>query len=200
MIAVTIAVGAKFRALALGAAEAVKRHYKIDHVVTLGREQLARWCAPADRYPVPGEHVWSLKHQIDRIFPALERWLYFDADYKVVNPPDPDVVDALHSDTRFIGVEDTDTDPAWRASCPPGFLNAGFFVANRAEHERVFAWCRENYWTVPDRRWGDQNVMNAALNALKCPKLVLPLKYNVMKTAKHLCPEPVGAHGYWYTH
>lgn len=191
MIGVTIAIGPKFRRLARGAAEAVKRHYGISHVVTLGEEQLARYCPPRDRFPDFPKQVFFLKFCVPLIVPKVERWLYFDADYRPIRDAEPHVIDAFRSDTRIIAVDDwwPDHPYPWR------YYNAGFYVANRPHHDRLFDWCRTNYFTTKET-YGDQCVWNAGIAALGLPVLELPRQYNA--NGPHVCENPVAAHGYWY--
>lgn len=190
MIGVTIGVGRKFRELAREAAEAAKKHYKLDHVVILGDRQLSH-CPPAHRFPDFPKRVFWLKFMVPVILSGIDRWMYLDADYFVQHDPPRDVLDQLHHDPRLIAVEDWwPTHPyPWR------YYNAGWYVANRANHEALFSWCRENYFKIPEV-FGDQCVWNAGISACGVDVLELPRLYNARPSNTTIpCDTLIGKHG-----
>ncbi len=187
MVSVTIGVGEKFRPLAEASAARVREFYGVRHSIVLDERHLEA-CPPQHLFRDFPRRVFWLKWMVPLFFPNVERWLYHDADVTVLRDPGPETRRVLNTDPRLIGVED------WWPERPPGYLNAGFTVFNRA-HLDLLDWCRTNYWKVPEV-FGDQCVLNYAIKKLGISCLALPREYNVGKPNQH--PDPVAVHGYWW--
>lgn len=193
MIAVTIGVGDSFLSLAKDAADAVKFFYRIDDVRIID-ESFLHLCPDIEKFKSDrSRRIFWLKFLVPIIFPDVERWLYFDADYRPIRSPGKNDLDIIHGDPNFVAVRDW-----WE--CPPypwTYYNAGFYVANRTEHGKLFEWCRTNYFNCREK-YGEQCVMNEGLAVLGSKVTEMPRSFNTGKAEQ--CDAPIGVHGYWFDH
>lgn len=188
---VTIGIGDRFEDLARRNGRTVSSRLGIPDLIVLNESHLEQYAPPLESFKDPQRRIHWLKFAIPQILPNLDRWVWIDADYKMVRAIDRRVLFAIRNDPRLIAAE------CWWESPPAKpYFNAGFYVANRAQHGRLFDWCRENYFTTPET-FGEQCVWNAGIKALGLDVLVLPREYNTGKPGQ--CSLPIGVHGYWYT-
>jgi hypothetical protein len=189
--AVTIGIGAGFSEMAGRHGETVRRAFGCDGLVVLGEDMLDAWCPSQSLFPDVARRVFWLKFCIPLICPGLKRWVYCDADYRIVGDVDAVVLEQVRHDERLIAVRDS-----WSDGALP-YYNAGFYVANRKQHSGLLEWCRSNYFGVREV-FGEQCVWNAGIRALGLDVLELPGAYNVRTEGECERNRVVGAHGFWW--
>lgn len=194
MIGVTIGIGGLFPQHASESMKAVEKYYDVKKTVMLTEKELNAFTPNRNRFPHFSKQVFFLKFCLPLILKDEERFLYFDADYRVVQKPPDDILHEIHTSDKLIAVRDRWEE---RVPYPWTYYNAGFQVHNRKNHEELYKWCRTNYFTVPEM-WGEQCVWNRGIWELGIDVLELPHEYNACQevwTKKlHRKDDPIAMH------
>lgn len=187
LVSVTIGIGDKFKAMAEASAASVRKFYGVEHSIILDERHLES-CPPRHLFKDSPRQIFWLKWMVAKFFPNVERWVYHDADLRIVREPDAAALAAMRTDPRLIAVRDW-----WTEAPTDPYFNAGFMVCNRS-HDALFEWCMANYWKTPET-YGEQCVLNAGIKALGVPVLEFHREFNAGKPGQ--CEIPVAVHGYW---
>lgn len=191
MIGVTIGIGERHAQLAVKAGKAIQEYYGVDKILVLNDKHLEIYCPNANRFPDAIRRMFFLKFCIPLICDD-NRWLYFDADYRVIKHPPSYWLESLRFSEKLLAVND-----CWpQCPYPWPYHNAGFYVANRAAHEQLFAWCRANYFSVPEI-FGEQCVWNRGIRELGVKVLELPYEFNARESVWTGPGDPIAKHGDW---
>lgn len=188
MIGVTIGVGGKWRELAELAAAAAQQWTGLN-IVVLGDDEL--------RHSGISRAVELKTAVFDYV--AEENILLFDADLLFVREWDP----TIYADRQeLICVRDFNFEPhiladALRLGIPArDYFNAGFIIANRTHHSRLFEHARRSLHEVRSPLY-DQSALNAGRVRLGIPVQFLDRRYNTLSDADGFVWDfvpPIGAH------
>lgn len=135
----------------------------LDKIIILSEEHLSQ--IDTSHIESFGEKAFYLKLFVFRLFPEIDRYLYFDVDWNCLNIPiERDKSDILDSE-KLVVVRDRPTfDFVISASKKINidnfrYFNAGFYVVNRKSHFLFFEKCIDFYKDVP-KVYADQCMMN----------------------------------------
>lgn len=128
-----------------------------------------------------GEFLGYVKLDLFNLIDA-DRVLYLDADTVVLRPWD---LAALSDRDEFVCVRDQFIGlyPDYDADIPrSGYFNSGVFIANRKNHESLFAFA-SRLWRSGARSLPieDQSALNYAVHALRTPMHFLPDEFNYLR-------------------
>lgn len=189
MMAVTIGIGPRWRALAELAAETVREQTGLPTRI-LGEEDLRNASV---------EKPHHLKFRLFDLLPEADALLYFDADTIFLRPWDPR---ALLDGSYWIAVADrasheSVTQDAEQIGMPVGeYFNSGLFIANREHHAALLH--KALYYEGHFRSiFHDQTALNAARHRARIPLRLLPREYNWLDFDRAPGqPEPIVGH-FW---
>ena len=173
MIGITVAMGntvgypwrssCPFRKYAELSGKSAIENLGLDKTIILSEEHLSQ--VDTSHIESFGEKAFYLKLFVFRLFPEIDRYLYFDVDWNCLNSPTQrDKFDILDSE-KLVAVRDRPTfqfvtDASKKINIDSfRYFNAGFYVVNRENHFSFFEKCIDLYKDVP-KEFADQCMMN----------------------------------------
>ena len=136
----------------------------LDKIIVLTEEHLAQ--IDTSHIESKAEKVFYLKLFIFRLFPEIDRYLYFDVDWNCFNPPCPrDILPEILNSEKLVVVRDRPHFDFVKIAAEKikidefRYFNAGFYIANRKNHYSFFEKCIDLYNDVP-KFYADQCMMN----------------------------------------
>ena len=139
------------------------KHLGLEKIIILSEEHLAK--IDTSHIESFAEKCFYLKMFVFRLFPEVDRYLYFDVDWTCYNTPNPRIKSKILDSEKLVVVRDRPhfvfiSNAAEKIKVDKfRYFNAGFYVANREHHYSFFEKCINLYNDVP-KEFADQCMMN----------------------------------------
>jgi len=176
MIGITIASGMRdslfsrrpipYQFYADRAIENAKNNLGLEKVIVLSQEHLSMInVSDVEQFSFrkgSDPKIFFLKFFVFRLFPEIDRYVYFDIDWNCMTRPKN--LDIFDSDKLVVVRDSPYFDFIINASKvididPYNYFNAGFYVVNRKAHANLFEKCITHYKSAP-KVFSEQCVMN----------------------------------------
>lgn len=157
-VAVTIGVGEPYETCARCGCKEVEK------ILNLETRLITKEHLDLSFGPTQLEQAWSLKFRIFDIFPDLENVMFFDCDWRPLKPfnieyycPDRNKAYFVPDRSDYWFIQNLEQQYGFE---PGTYVNSGWFVVNKQNHQHLFEKCRTEFYNYPKSFYGEQDMFN----------------------------------------